>query len=64
MESYIKAERILNKMITEGKATREFKDDDYEYYDIKGNQLATIYSVGDETFLSIQEDSFLEMMEK
>ena len=35
-----------------------------EYYDKNGHQLATIYSVDDETFLSIQEDSFLELMEE
>ena len=61
---YIKAQRVLDKMIIEGKVTREFKNGDYKYYDKNWHQLATIYSVGDETFLSVQEDSFLELMNK
>jgi len=59
MESYIKAERILHKMIREGKATIKGHNGDDEYYDKNGHQLATIYSVDDETFLSIEEDWFL-----
>jgi hypothetical protein len=64
MESYIKAEKILDKMIIEGNVTRKHIKNGYEYYDKNWNQLATIFSIGDEAFLSIQSDSFLEMMEK
>lgn len=64
MQDYVKAEKILNVMISKGEATRILENKQFEYYDKKGNQLATIFDIGDETFVFIESDSLLELINK